>query len=253
MATKKTTGTEVTKWDEELANIAKANAAGTKVSRGKFISFSGGMMSYGGVKVPNDELRCIIIGHINHNAYYEGAYDADNKQPPSCYAFGQEPEDMAPHEAALDKQHDNCAECPMNQWKSDGKKGKACKNTVRLAVIPEDSLENVDDLKKAEVVYISVSVTSVKNWNAYLVNTLLNDLGRPAWAVVTKVKRVPDTKSQFKIEFSMEELIEDSSFFKPLNDLFAKTMEGISFPYESKDESEAPKKPPAGKQKFARR
>jgi len=254
MATKKPpTGTAVTKWDEELANIAKKNAAGTKVSHGEFVSFGGGKMSYGGVQIPGDELRCIIIGHVNHNAFYSTSYDPDNPQPPDCYAFGQEPEDMAPHDAATDKQNDSCAECPMNQWGSDGK-GKACKNTVRLAVIPEDAIENIGDISKAEVVYVPISVTSVKNFNAYLVNTLLNDLGRPAWAVVTKIKRVPDNKTQFQVQFSMEGLIEDSAFFQPLNDLFLKTMEGIGFPYEKREATPAPVKGGKGKPaKFARR
>lgn len=260
---KKKTGTALVAWDEELANFAKEAAAGAKVSGegNKFISFKNGM-SFQGEEIEDDELRCVIVGWTRHNTYYDPkiGYDPENPQTPICYSFGQKEEEMVPEEASPDVQCGDCASCPFNQFESakGGKgKGKACKNTIRLALIAETDL---DDLDNAEIVYASIPPKSIKNWNNYLAKDLLGKAKRPPWSVITLIKRKPDSKAQFLIEFSNEDLIEDQDLFGPIKDMWDTAMSGITFGYnprrdededEDEEEEEAPK--PKKKQKFSGR
>ena len=260
MAKKQEAGKALVKWDEEFANLAEQSAKGAKISEGKFISFARGDMSISGSTIQGGELRCVVVGWMHANAYYDPdiAYDPKNPQSPMCYAFGVEEDDMSPHEEAPNKQCESCATCEFNEYGSatDAKgrklKGKACKNMIRLALIAESDLE---DVANAEVVYASLPPMSIKNWLVYAKKTCAQGLKRPHWAVITNMAVVKDEVSQFKVTFGMEEAIEDSSLFGPLKELWESTMQSIDFPYQVK-EATAPvaKKVVASKPaKFARR
>lgn len=235
MAKKKETGTALVKWEEKFAKLAKESVKNVKISEGKFISFGGGRMSFAGADVPDDEIRCVIVGWIYHNTYYDPRerYDPKNPQSPICYAFDSDEDTMAPQDNVPDKQHHDCASCPFNQFESAKTgRGKACKNTVRLALIAEDDLEDIDN---AEVVYASIPPKSLKNWLVYLKKELSDRAKRPYWSVITLMKRIPDDDSQFKITFKNDDLIEDSSYFEPLEKLSDNTMDGIDFPYQVRE------------------
>ena len=249
MAAKKKTGKAVVKWDEEFADYAKDATQGVRVSEGrKWLRFSGGQMTYDGNPVPDDEVRCVIIGWSYHNTFYDPneRFDPDNPQSPLCYSFGRNEDEQEVHEDSPEPQHDACAGCPMNEWESGVGKAKACKNTVRLALIAEDDLENLDE---AEIAWASIPPTSLRNWNKYFVNDVGKKAGRPPWAVVTLLSRIPDSGSQFKITFDLEELIEDSDLFGPLKELHEDVMEDIEFPYVVYEAEERPKKSGRGKSK----
>ena len=81
----------------------------------------------------------VILDSILENIHYDGEYDSDNVQGPDCFAFGRSDEEMAPHEAVITagtQVHDNCVDCPSNEWGSAEKgKGKDCRNTRRIAMI----------------------------------------------------------------------------------------------------------------------
>lgn len=257
MAKVKKPGTALVKWEEEFANIAKENAKNAKVSEGKFLSFKGGRMSFGGADVEDNEIRCVVIGWAYHNAYYDPdePYDPKNPQSPICYATGVGEDEMVPHENAPEKQCGGCVDCPFNQFESAKTgKGKACKNGIRLALIAESDLEDMDSV---EVVYASLPPKSIKNWLVYVKKELSERAQRPHWAVVTLMKCIPDSESQFRITFKNEELIEDSDLFTPLKELWKKTMEGIDFPYQKREPSPVKSKGGKGKvtkpSKFARR
>lgn len=249
-----TPGKSLVKWDEELANLAKDSTKGMDLPSAKFISLKSGKLSFGGAAVPDNELRAVILGWIHENQYYDEPYDADVPQTPGCYAFGVEADEMAPHEKALRPQNDSCASCPLNEWGSAERgDGKACKNVLRLALIAESDLE---DLSTAEIVYMKVPVMSVKNFLMYAKKKVADTIKRPYWAVVTSISVEPDNKSQFRVNFEVAELIEDSELFSPLKDLWTKTMEGIDFPYVASERKEKPAKKAKvadKKTKFARR
>lgn len=251
MAKKKSTGKSVVAWDEEFANLAKEASKGAdSVGEGKFIRFSGGRMTFDGADIPDNEIRCVIVGWCRNYTYYDPdvRFDPENPDTPICYAFGTEEDEMEPHPNSPEPQSDGCASCPLNEWESGVGRAKACKNSVRLALIAEDELEDIDS---AEVVYASVPPTSMKNWMSYLSKELAGKFKRPHWAVVTLLKRVPDDTSQFRITFKVEELIEDGELFAPLKELWESTMEEIDFPYAARQEP--PKKKSTAKKSTAKK
>lgn len=251
---KKQTGKALVKWDEELANLAKESTKGMNLPTAKFISIRSGKLSFGGAAVPGNELRCVVLGYTHENQYYDTEFNPDIPQVPACYAFGIDEDEMVPHDKAPDKQNDDCASCPLNEYGSADKgKGKACKNVLRLALIAESDLE---DLDSAEIVYMKVPVMSVKNFLVYAVKVVKETLRRPYWSVITVVSVEPDDRSQFAVNFALAEKVSGDSELGSLKELYAKAMDEIEFPYP--DAVQIKKLPAKGKvkakpQKFARR
>jgi hypothetical protein len=124
---------------------------------------------------------------------------------------------MGPSDRAEGKQHDTCEGCPKNEWGSatNGGKGKACRETRRLLVIPADSIGSVEAVKAAEVAALRPPVTSLKNYSTY-VQTVATTLKRPPLAVISEIAVVPDAKTQFKVTFSLIKAIEDSAVISAL-------------------------------------
>ena len=121
----------------ELANLDKTLAppGGHKVSlKGKTFTFPDGKTSPG-------PISCVILDYRNVNKYYKGAYNPKQLESPTCFAQSKEIAGMAPSVNADDPQSKGCDECPWNEWGSapGGGRGKACKNQVRIAVVPPDA------------------------------------------------------------------------------------------------------------------
>lgn len=242
MAPKKKPGKALVKWDEEFANLAKETAHGATAGEGKFLSFRGGNLTFAGANIPDNELRCVIVGWMYHNAYYDPdvRYDPTNPQSPICYAFSTSPSDkeMEPLDSVPDKQCNDCPSCPLNQYESSNTgKGRACKNTVRVALIAESEL---DDLANAEIVFASIPPTSLKNWNKFVVDTR-DKIKRPLWSLITKISCESDTTSQFKVLVSVADEIDSDYDFGALKEMWEETMEDkVDFAYP---ERAAPAKP----------
>lgn len=266
MATKKNTeakqstalakrgSTAITNWEAELAKHAADVAAKEQMPTGQFASIKGGILSIAGSPMKENKVRVVIIDHVYENAMYAGEYDPDNVQPPACYAFGREEDQLAPHEKAHDKQHDACTGCAMNVFGSADKgKGKACKNTRRLAMLSADGLDS-DSVEGGEVVYMKLPVTSVKAW-AFYVKGLATTLKRPPFGVVTEIAVVPDAKTQFKVTFQCVGNV-DGEVIGAIMARREKVGEEITFPYgDPKPVEEKPAKgkgkaAPAGKRRF---
>jgi hypothetical protein len=87
-------------------------------------------------KAVRGEINVIIVDLLSKvsRTYYEGKYDPEAPPTlPNCWSnLGDKPE-----EAASDKQHTNCADCPMN-IKGSGENGsRACRFQRRIAVLVE--------------------------------------------------------------------------------------------------------------------
>jgi hypothetical protein len=256
------TGTAVAKWDEELAALAqKAKGLEDSVGGGNFISTRSGRLSYNGAEIPGNAMNVIIVDHILENHYYEGRFDPDTPQSPVCFAFGEDEDDMVPHDKSVTPQCGDCKSCPMNEFGSaDTGKGKACKNIRRLAVIAEDGM---DDIEGATLAFFKVPVTSVKAWAGF-VRQVADTLGRPPLGVITEISVVPDAKSQFKVNFKVVEKIEDGDVLQALLAKRAQAATELVVPYSPPAEDEAPQargrggkalkgqKKPAAAQKSAR-
>lgn len=250
--------TAMVKWDEELAAIAAQQAGTEKPSESiKAVRIQGSTLMVDDEAVPDNLLDVVVLAGVPVNTYYEGPYDLRSPQAPLCYAYGDPTSDdpeasMKPHPEAKEPQHDNCAECPWNQWGSDGR-GKACKNGRRLGLLSADAVE---DLAGAETRVLNVSPTNIKHWAKYLrrVTTDL-DSPRPTWGVVTRLQTVPDPKSQYRLTF---ERLDDVDFtkvdFTQMKHLVGEAVESMTQPFpEPSEEEVAPrKKAPARKAPAAR-
>lgn len=244
-------GTSVVKWEEQLAKDAKmATSAVVGVGVGNFIGTRGGIMTYAGSPLKDNQMDGVVLDHLFVKAYYEGDFDADNPDSPVCYAYGQVlPDgtmpDMKPHPNSTSPQNPTCEGCRWNAFKTDKrKKGKACKDTRRLAVIHADALKAPDTLPKTPVAFFSVPVTSVAGWANY-VRSLAEVMKRPPYAVVTKMKLVPDAKTQFKAVFDLVDKVANSALLAPLRALHLRMATDIVFPYPERG-SEKPGKSSGG-------
>lgn len=201
----------IVKWDEKLAELAgRATKAVAGVGGGSMIGTKGGILTYKGAAMPDNQMNVIILCDIPHNTYYSGGFDPDNPGAPVCYALG-DPDNpdapMAPHADSSEPQAEECTGCLQNEWGSaDRGRGKACGNKHRLALITEGDLE---DVAAAEVVFLHIPPTSVKGWAGY-VRKLEQTLQKPPLAFITTVSAHPSEKGGFTIMFSEPQEVEDN-------------------------------------------
>lgn len=133
-----------------------------------------------------DLLTAIVVDFVYTNNYYEGAFDPNNIVPPNCFAISVEPTGAIPSENSPDRQDDSCQKCWANQFGSAGK-GKACRNSVLLALLPPDANE------ETPLMVISVSATALKPWAAYA-SAVARALQRPPYGVTTDFNCDPNFK-----------------------------------------------------------
>lgn len=185
-----------------------------------------------------DPLRLVIVDFQSMNRYYPNGYDKDNITPPACAAIGEIPINLVPFKNSPERQADTCKDCEKNAWGSDpnGGKGKACKNTRILAVLPPDA----DDDTPMWV--LTVSPTAIKGFDGY-VNSLQTKLQSAPFMVTTEVS-FDDGVDFPSLKFGDPELLEDASVFAARIDEANKllTVEPDFSGYE-----EAPAKPMAKK------
>ena len=164
VAVKKASSGAVVNIMDALRAQAEANASRVEPGGGKSIRI-GQDKSFtlpDGTKT-REALQLIVVDFVSRNEYYEGAYNKDEITPPACFAIHPEPKQLAPSANSPDKQCDDCASCPMNQFGSAPTgAGKACKNTRLLAVLPPDA----DD--ETEIWTLKVSPTAVKAFDGFV-------------------------------------------------------------------------------------
>lgn len=253
MVAKKKPGTSVRKWDEELAAAAEA-AAGMEANTGggQFFSLRNGILSWSDSPIPNNEMAVIILDTIFETVYYEGKYDSDNPTPPVAFAFGRDQAEMRWHETSDPEfAGELCSESEVCQWGSaDVGKGKAARETRRLAMIPAGKIDrngnfemfDEDHFQSATIGFMRLPVTSVKGY-ANFVKQVAGALKRPPFAIITKVSVVPDPKDQFKVVFEAMEKVEDDSIMEMIMSRREEAESTIDFPYNMEQPEEpAPKK-----------
>lgn len=262
MAAKKKTGKAVAKWDEELAKAAEQAAEmEANTGGGQFFSVKSGVLSWQDAPLPNNEVAVVILDAIFENVFYEGKFDPDVPQGPTCFAFGRDEKEMEPHSVVVEmgwnQSTEGCHGCENNEWGSaDVGKGKACRNTRRLAMIPagtfdrDGKLELFDDSEHYDstaIGFMKLPVTSVKGYASF-VKQVAGALKRPPFGIVTRVSVVPDAKTQFKVIFEPIMKLPDelmASVMARVDE--AKTI--IDFPYQLEEDEPAP--PPRTKKKAA--
>lgn len=249
--------TAMVKWDEEMAKQAEI-AAGMEATSGggKFFSTKSGVLSFNDAAFANNQMAVIICDSIFENVFYTAAYDSANPAPPACFAFGRDEKAMAPHQTVLDagsQQHDQCLGCPMNEWGTAEKgKGKACGNRRRLALIPAGDFDSQGRFRRidepehyqtAEFGFLKLAPTSIKGYAGF-VKQLAAVMKRPPHGVITKVKLVPDAKSQFRVVFEPLEPV-PTALLPIIMQRNEEAKSVIDFPYQlDSGEAEAEQAPP---------
>jgi hypothetical protein len=250
---KKAPGKEVALWEAELAKQAEiASAQEESSATGQFFGLRGGILTWADAPIPGNQMAVIILDGILETVYYEGDYDPDSPQSPIAFAFGRDEKELRWHESSHPDFAGNlCHESEVCQWGSADKgKGKAARETRRLALIPAGNIskngefelfDNEEHFASASIGYMKLPVTSVKGYASF-VKQIAGTMRRPPHGVVTLVSVVPDPKTQFKVVFEALEQVP--------NDIMGTIMErhqeaktAIDFPYPAWEEvEEAPKR-----------
>ncbi len=227
---------ELVAWKERLAELAKKTEDAEKPT-GHFITFSAGQMLFNGNPVPGNKMLAVAIDYIFENAWYPGKYDRNKPVSPSCYAFGRKDSELAPFPDCEDPQHDVCDGCPKNDWGSDadGGRGKACKNSRRIALLHADSLKTPQEILEAAVAFCKLPVTSVRNWSTFA-NQCATVLKMPPLAVLVEMSVVPDPKTQFQVLFKAQSVITEDEILAALVQKQELVAKNIMVPYPKNPE-----------------
>lgn len=264
----KKTGTEMMKWDEELAKYADQSAAAEANAGTGLQSFSlkAGVLSIDDNQMPNNEMAVVVLDHIFENTFYQEEYDPDNPTPPSAYALGRDEAELRWHEDSIPEMEtpdgiekiagELCNDTWINSWGSADKgRGKACRNLRRLLMIPAGTLnkktgefEMIEDEEHYATVkpaFMKLPPTSTTNWSNY-VKSLAGSLRKPPFVIATRVKVVPDQKSQFKVTFeALEEMPQE--LFEVLLRRHKEAEQLIMQPYDMSERDEPREKPQRGR------
>lgn len=209
---------QVALFEDELAKLAMESVKAEQSGLGAtFLSTKSGVMTYRGNPITNNKLQCVILNAPIERLYYDTRYDPTKLVGPKCFAIATLATGLRPSDRAEGKQHDTCEGCPKNEWGSatNGGKGKACRETRRMLLIPADSIDTPEAVKAAEVAALRPPVTSLKNYANY-VQTVAMTLKRPPVAVITEIAVVPDAKTQFKVTFTLIKAIENGDVIRAL-------------------------------------
>src|ERR1700678_62457 len=260
--------TEVIDWEKEMEAQAKI-AAGVVANIGGNVprfSIRAGVLSIDDKALPGNHIAAVILDSLLENTFYEGEYDADNVVPPTCFAYGRDPQAMAPHEVVTAKgqaQSEKCNGCPMNVFGSaDRGRGKACKNRVKLMVIKAGELSpegrfaysaadyDAEHFASAPAALFSVPPTSIGGY-ATFVKQVANSLRMPPHGIFTKITVRPDAKVQVRVTF--EPLAKVPTALIPiLMKRNAEVAPILEQPYNLDVEEQAPAQPARGKPKSVR-
>lgn len=237
-------------YEERLAQYAAEVMATETPSGLKTIGTRSGILNIDGDPVPDNKLRVIILCHIRENQYFDPTipFSEDNPQNPICFSFyeGKELEGVYAHEKSavmqnpqqfLDPEDETkeitlspCQTCPQWKWRSagQGRKGKACKEVRRLAVIAADGL-TLETLAVTEIRKLKIPIMSVGGYATYL--GALAEVRRPPFAVITEIGTVPDQRSNFRITFKPIAPVPDE-FMETLFAMIDKVKEPLMAPYD---------------------
>ena len=200
VAVKKPTSGALVSIREQLAAQAADTASRTAPPTGSKVQLKGGKFKFPDGTETAGPVRLVIVDFVTTHAYYPGKFDANNIQPPECFAIGTNPKAMLPSPHSPNIQAKDCQTCQQNQFESSGK-GKACKNGRKLAVLPPGADADTP------IWTMDVSPTAIKGFDAY-VQSVARMFQTPPVGVVTTVA-FDDTVDYTKLVFSNPEPNED--------------------------------------------
>lgn len=168
--------------DAELAKEAATISDTLNSSGGAFIKLDGrtGNFKHSVLGEAEPPMELVVVDYRAQNQYFSSGYDPDNIVPPDCWSIAKNVADLAPSDQVPDPVNDKCKGCPMNEFKTaHNGKGKACKNTYYLAVLPPEC--NPDD----EIAYMRLSPTAMKSFESFVNGVSARFKTPPLGAIVT--------------------------------------------------------------------
>jgi hypothetical protein len=211
-----TPANQIALFEDQLAAMAMETVKAEQTGAA-FLSTKGGVLTYRNNSITDNKLACVILASPVEHLYYSERYDPTKVVGPKCFAIGAVATGLKPAPNVEAPEHTSCEGCAKNEWGSatNGGKGKACRETRRMLLIPADSIGTAAAVEAAEVAALRPPVTSLKNYASY-VQTIAATLKRPPLAVVTEISVVPDAKTQFKVVFTMVKAIDDPEVIQAL-------------------------------------
>lgn len=225
----------------KLAAQAKDASAKERPSISR-ISLKSGVMSYGGTPMPGNKMEAVVMAASFRNVWYAGRYDPNNIVNPNCFALGEDDDNLAPHPNVSEPVHPTCKGCPKNEWASDpnGGRGKACKQTRRLVLIPGSAVDKgAEDIITAEMAVMDIPVTSVRHYSSF-VNALAASANVPPYAAVAEISVVPDAKTQFRVGFRPMRVLPTMDLLEAVQKKLPDALRLSLEPYEETNNAAAP-------------
>lgn len=143
--------------------------------------------------------------------FYEGKFDPNVKAPPTCWS----PDGVAPGKGVTKPQSAKCATCKQNEKGSkvydDGKKGRACQFSKRLAVSLVGDNENVYQFDAKALSIFGDGVASKGLYTLAEYSKLLAARGVKAEGVVTRITIDTDV-SVPKVFFTPQSFVTEADF-----------------------------------------
>jgi hypothetical protein len=134
----------------------------------------------------------------------------------------------------------------MNAWGSDPKpnsRGKACKETRRLVLIPASALTSVEDATKAELAIMDIPVTSGANYRNF-VNGLAASAKVPPWITITNVSTERHPTNQFMVTFTPIQVVNNPAIIDVLRKKKEQALALSLLPYDEVQSTTAGKMAP---------
>lgn len=137
-------------------------------------------------QLPNDELvdefEAVIVDFVYYNEYYLTPFNKKEPTSPACFAISDSAVLISPSDHSPMKQSQaSCSVCQHNQWGSAPTgNGKACKNAVRLALLPTDATMD------STLLTLKTSPTAIKEFNSYVAK-VARTAGVPVYAIKTRI------------------------------------------------------------------
>lgn len=216
-------------WENKMAQYAHEGLSNERAP-GQLFSTKGGILTFGGIPVPNNRMQVCVLAAMFENVYYPRPYDPNNPESPECYAFSLDGRGMAPHADAEHKQNPTCDGCRWIQWDTGpGGRGKACKEQRRLALLPAAALSDPKAVEDATVGYLRLPVTSTKAFSEHVKHVGMK--GLPVFAVVTDVVLAPDPKTMWKFSFGFVSQITHPEVLAAVEKRHLGERQAMAFPY----------------------
>lgn len=208
-------GAQVPADPAELQDYYKQYAeayASTERRAGSSVSIRNGVMSVGDQAIPGNQFAAIVLDAVRLNTYYPSAFNAQNIEPPKCYAIGRSDAEMAPHPDMqkdlnfFQPQAERCGACPHNEFGSGRTgTGKACSNRRRLLLLLAGTYSqgaqgwklapytDVNHYATSPLMTLTLAPTTIQGYGQWIRDTAAQ-YQRPMFGVIARLYLYPHPK-----------------------------------------------------------